>query len=71
MEELAAEIERLATDQAQTHAEMVEARKANARLTAMVEQEKMLRVVMENSRSWQFTKPLRALFQIFRGGARD
>lgn len=71
VEELTAEIERLATDQAQTHAEMVEARKANARLTAMVEQEKMLRMVMENSRSWQFTKPLRALFQIFRGGARD
>jgi O-antigen biosynthesis protein len=71
VEELTAEIERLATYQAESHAEMVEARKANSRLTAMLEQERTLRTVMENSPSWRLTRPLRALFALFGRAARD
>jgi Methyltransferase domain len=71
VEELTAEIERLATDQAQSRAELVEARKAYSRLTAIVEQERMLRAMLENSHSWRLTKPLRTLFGLFRRHARD
>jgi hypothetical protein len=50
---------------------MVEARKANSRLTAMLEQERTLRTVMENSHSWRLTRPLRALFALFGRAPRD
>jgi len=70
-EELTAEIERLTTVQAQSNAELLEARKVNARISAVIEQEKMLRAVMENSLSWQLTKPLRAVITLFRPDARD
>lgn len=71
VEELTAEIERLATVQAQSNAELLEARKANSRITAVVEQERTLRVVMENSLSWQLTRPLRAVMALLRPDARD
>jgi hypothetical protein len=64
-------IEWLTTIQAQSHAELVEARKGNARLTAMIEQERMLRAVLENSYSWQLTRPLRAVIALFRPDARN
>jgi chromosome segregation ATPase len=70
LEELTAEIERLTTLQAQSHAELVEARKATSRAIALLEQEKMFRAAMENSPSWQLTKPLRALLALFRPGDR-
>ncbi len=70
VEELTAEIERLTTVQAESHAELLEARKANARSTALWEQERTLRAVMENSFSWQLTKPLRAVIALFRPSAR-
>jgi len=71
VEELTAEIERLTTVQAQSNAELLEARKVNARISAVIEQEKMLRAVMENSLSWQLTRPLRAVIALFRPDARD
>jgi methyltransferase family protein len=71
VEELTAEIERLTTDQAQSHAELLEARKANSRITAMLEQERVLRTMMENSLPWRLTKPLRALISLLRPDARD
>ena len=71
IEELTAEIERRTTAQADSHAALVEARKANARITALMEQERMLRVLMENSPSWRLTKPLRVLFALFRRDVRS
>jgi hypothetical protein len=71
VEELTAEIERLAMDQAQSRAETIEARKAYSRLNAIVEQERMLRAMLENSHSWRLTKPLRTLFSLFRRNTRD
>jgi len=71
IEELTGEIERLTTAQADSNAALVEARKANARITALLEQERMLRVLMENSPSWRLTKPLRALFALFRRDMRS
>lgn len=70
VEELTAEIERLTRIQAESHAELLEARKANSRSTALLEQERTLRAVMENSSSWQLTKPLRAMIAVFRPSAR-
>jgi hypothetical protein len=43
VEELTAEIERLTTIQAESHAELLEACKANSRSTALLEQERTLR----------------------------
>ncbi|MGH9694744.1 MAG: hypothetical protein ACRD5Z_11410 [Bryobacteraceae bacterium] len=71
VEELTAEIERLTTEQAQSHAELLEARKANSRISAAVEQERVLRTMMENSLPWRLTKPLRALISLLRPDARD
>ncbi|HEY3457596.1 MAG TPA: class I SAM-dependent methyltransferase [Bryobacteraceae bacterium] len=71
IEELTAEIERLTTAEADSRAALVEARKANARITALMEQERMLRIVMENSYLWRLTKPLRVLFALFRRDVRS
>jgi O-antigen biosynthesis protein len=71
VEELTAEIERLTTEQAQSQAELLEARKANSRISAVVEQERVLRTMMENSLPWRLTKPLRALISLLRPDARD
>ncbi len=71
IEELTAEVERLTTAQADSHAALVEARKANARITALMEQERMLRILMENSHSWRLTKPLRVFFALFRRNVRS
>jgi Methyltransferase domain len=70
VEELKAEIERLSTIHAQSHSELVESKKVAARMTAALEQERMLRAMMENSRAWRFTKPLRKLAALFRRGSR-
>ncbi len=64
-EELKAEIERLTTIQAQTQGEVIDARKVNSRLAAALDQERLARAMMENSRSWQMTKPFRNMFGLF------
>ena len=71
IEELTAEVERLTTVQADSHAALLEARKANARITALMEQERMLRILMENSYSWRLTKPLRVFSALFRRNVRS
>lgn len=65
VDELKAEIERLTTIQAQTQGEVIDARKVNSRLAAALDQERLARAVMENSRSWQMTKPFRNMFGLF------
>jgi hypothetical protein len=65
VDELKAEIERLTTIQAQTQGELIDARKVNSRLAAALDQERLARAVMENSRSWQMTKPFRNMFGLF------
>ena len=59
VEELKAEIERLTTVHAQTQTDLVDARKVNSRLASALDQERLMRAMMENTRSWQMTKPLR------------
>jgi hypothetical protein len=66
VDELKAEIERLTTIQAQTQGELIDARKVNSRLAAALDQERLARAVMENSRSWQMTKPFRNMFGLFK-----
>jgi hypothetical protein len=65
-DELKAEIERLTTIQAQTQAELMDSRKVNSRLAAALDQERLARAVIENSRSWQMTKPFRNMFGLFK-----
>jgi hypothetical protein len=66
VDELKAEIERLTTIQAQVQAELMDARKVNSRLAAALDQERLARAVIENSRSWQMTKPFRNMFGLFK-----
>ena len=66
VDELKAEIERLTTIQAGTQTELMDARKVNSRLAAALDQERLARAVIENSRSWQMTKPFRNMFGLFK-----
>jgi hypothetical protein len=66
VEELKAEIERLAMIQAESKSELSEARKLNSRLAAALDQERRLRAMMEDSRFWQLTRPLRTVLDRFR-----
>jgi Methyltransferase domain len=68
-DELRAEIERLTTIQAQTQGDLIDARKVNSRLAAALDQERLARAVMENSRAWQMTKPFRNMFGMFKSSA--
>jgi hypothetical protein len=61
VEELKQEIERLSLSHADIEDELREARRAQARTAAALEQEKSLRAAMERSRSWQLTRRLRGL----------
>jgi hypothetical protein len=63
--ELQAEIERLTTLQTQLELDLVDLRKLNARMAAALDQERHARSTMEESSSWQLTKPLRAVTDIF------
>jgi len=65
-DELKAEIERLTTIQAQTQTELMDARKVNSRMAGALDQERLARAVIENSRSWQMTKPFRNMFGLFK-----
>jgi chromosome segregation ATPase len=66
VEELKAEIERLTTVHAQTQTDLVDARKVNSRLASALDQERLMRAMMENTRSWQMTKPLRNMVGLFK-----
>jgi hypothetical protein len=66
VEELKEEIERLTTMHAEAQSELNEARRLNARLTAIVDQERLQRAVMENSLFWQMTMPLRRALERLR-----
>jgi hypothetical protein len=70
VEELKSEVERLTGAQGQSHSELLEAKKMSARLTAALEQERLLRAKIENSRFWQATGPLRRLVDLVRRGTR-
>jgi hypothetical protein len=65
VEELQGEIERLTTLQTQLELDLVDVRKLNARMAAALDQERHARSTMEESSSWQLTKPLRAVTDIF------
>ena len=66
VEELKAEIERLSTIQAQMQTDLAEARKTNSRMASQLDQERLMRAMMENTRSWQMTKPLRDVVGLFK-----
>jgi chemotaxis protein histidine kinase CheA len=70
VEDLKAEVERLTTEQEELRLESLELRRINARLATALNQERMLRSSMEHSSSWQLTKPLRAVGDIFKPSGR-
>jgi hypothetical protein len=65
VEDLQAEIERLNALQTQLEGDVMDLRKLNARLAAALDMERQARSSMEESSSWQLTKPLRAVTEIF------
>jgi hypothetical protein len=64
-EDLRAEIERLSTDIPHMEYDLTELRKLNARMAAALEEERSTRVTMQDSSSWQLTKPFRAVGDLF------
>lgn len=71
VEDLKAEIERLTTVQTEVQSELLEARKANSRLAATLDQERLRRAMMESTRSWQMTKPLRNVADLFKSSPKS
>jgi len=65
VEELKAEVERLSGELATTEFDLSELRKLNARMAAALEEERTQRIQMEESGSWQLTKPIRAVTDLF------
>jgi hypothetical protein len=65
VEELKTELERLSTEMAHMEYDLTELRKLNARLAAALEEERSTRAVMQDSSSWQLTKPFRAVGDLF------
>lgn len=65
VEELKAEIERLSTEMANMEYDLTELRKLNARMAAALEEERSVRATMQDSSSWQLTKPFRAVGDLF------
>ena len=65
VEELKAEVERLSGELANIEFDLTETRKLNARLASSLEEERNIRVHMQESGSWQLTKPLRAVGGLF------
>jgi len=65
VEELKAEVERLSGELATAEFELMELRKLNARMAAALEQERSARIQMQESGSWQLTKPIRAVGDLF------
>jgi hypothetical protein len=65
VEELKAELERLSAEHAHVEYDLIELRKINARMAAALEQERAARANMQDSSSWQLTKPFRAVGELF------
>jgi len=65
VEELKAEVERLSGELATSEFDLSELRKLNARMAAALEEERALRIQMQESGSWQLTKPIRAVGELF------
>lgn len=65
VEELKAELEQLNVAHQELEGDSVELRKDNARLVAILDQERGLRGEMQYSVSWRLTKPLRAVAGLF------
>jgi hypothetical protein len=64
-EDLKLEIERLSTETEHMEYDLTELRKLNARMAAALEEERSARVNMQDSSSWQLTKPFRAVGDLF------
>ena len=65
VEELKAEVERLTTELGQMEFDLTEIRKLNARISIVLEEERSVRANMQDSSSWQLTKPFRAVGDLF------
>jgi hypothetical protein len=65
VEELKAEVERLSGELATAEFDLSELRKLNARMAAALEEERSARIQMQESGSWQLTKPIRAVGDLF------
>jgi hypothetical protein len=65
VEELKAEVERLSGELATAEFDLSELRKLNARMAAALEEERTARIQMQESGSWQLTKPIRAVGDLF------
>jgi predicted DNA-binding protein (UPF0251 family) len=65
VEELKAEVERLSGELATSEFDLSELRKLNARMAAALEEERAVRIQMQESGSWQITKPIRAVTDLF------
>jgi hypothetical protein len=65
VEELKAEVERLSGELATVEFDLSELRKLNARMAAALEEERSMRIQMQESGSWQLTKPIRAVGELF------
>jgi hypothetical protein len=65
VEELKAEVERLTTELANMEFDLTELRKLNARMAAALDEERSARQHMQESGSWQLTKPLRVVGDLF------
>jgi chromosome segregation ATPase len=65
VEELKAEVERISAELATAEFDLSELRKLNTRMAAALEEERSMRIQMEESGSWQLTKPIRAVGDLF------
>lgn len=65
VEELKGEVERLSTELGQMEFDLTEMRKLNARMSIALEEERAVRANMQDSSSWQLTKPFRAVGDLF------
>jgi hypothetical protein len=65
VEELKAEVERLNGELATCEFDLADLRKLNARIAAALEEERSMRIQMQESGSWQLTKPIRAVGDLF------
>jgi Methyltransferase domain len=61
VEDLKGELEHITTLQGQAESDLLDLRRANGRIAAALEVERMVRAKMESSLSWRLTAPLRKL----------
>jgi chromosome segregation ATPase len=65
VEELKTELERVSGELATAEFDLTELRKLNARMAAALDEERAARTHMQESGSWQLTKPIRAVGDLF------